>query len=172
VPLLRWHDVEAVPIGVSDPNGWDDRSDGLYGWLLLAMTPMAQYAGMYARDAPIQGTRVASGGGCGDGVTYHAAGINFDKPAPYWVPYRQGDGPPIRVDELRFPYKVTPEDPSVLLVEVEPGDCYCRWIATLHWIDGSEQGETRIDDRGQPFETTSGSALPSYTWQDGERLAL
>jgi len=118
------------------------------------------------RTEPIEGTRVVPGGGCGDGVTYHSAGVNFDVPAPYWVPFKP-EG--MRADQLQFPYKVTPADPSVLLLQVAPGDCLCKWTATLHWIDGSEQGATRIDDHGRPFETTNAADLPAVSWDNGER---
>jgi hypothetical protein len=125
------------------------------------------------RHEPLMGTRIESSGGCGNGVTYHARAVDFDKPFPYWAPFRVARGDAhLRVDALEFPYKVTPNSPSLLLIEVLPGDCYCEWRATLEWFDGEEHGETTIGDRDQPFHTTSSAGIPAYSWLEGKRVPV
>jgi HK97 family phage prohead protease len=56
IPLLLWHDNRSWPIGVA--TDWDDRHDGLHARFRLAMTSVAQSAGMYARDGLLSGLSV------------------------------------------------------------------------------------------------------------------
>jgi HK97 family phage prohead protease len=56
IPLLLWHDNRSWPIGVA--TDWDDRFDGLHARFRLAMTSVAQSAGMYARDGLLSGLSV------------------------------------------------------------------------------------------------------------------
>jgi HK97 family phage prohead protease len=56
VPLLKWHDNRAWPIGVAD--AWDDQPDGLHARFRLLGSADSQLAGAYARDSILTGLSV------------------------------------------------------------------------------------------------------------------
>ena len=58
IPLLLWHDSETFPIGASDPYGWDDRLDGLYGRFELLLTSVAQYAASLVDEQVLTGASI------------------------------------------------------------------------------------------------------------------
>ncbi|GGX63319.1 hypothetical protein GCM10010324_05090 [Streptomyces hiroshimensis] len=120
------------------------------------------------KKTPVEGTHVNLGRACGNGATYHYGVINFDKDAPYWVT-RPALPSKERSDELKFPYKVTSTDPSVLLVTVIPSG-YCKWDAKLEWTDGKTSGTYVINDHGHPFETAEiQKKVRSFEWVGGKR---
>ncbi|MBT2385006.1 hypothetical protein [Streptomyces sp. ISL-11] len=116
----------------------------------------------------VEGTHVAFVGGCGNGATYHYGVVNFDNPPPYWVS-RPKPPKEVRSDELKFPYKVTSVNPSVLLVTVIPSG-HCKWDAKLQWTDGKKTGTTVINDHGSPFETAEIGKFRSFKWANGKRM--
>ncbi|MGY5129223.1 hypothetical protein [Streptomyces nigrescens] len=121
------------------------------------------------RERPKTGTRITLDQACGDGVTYHAGAVSLSKPAPHWMPVNKLPAN-LRTDPLKFPYRVTAQDQSLLRVSVYPGRCDCKWRAELNWVDGEVAGKTAIDDHGHPFETTPSGGNPGFTWQGNKRV--
>jgi hypothetical protein len=120
---------------------------------------------VYERRPPRIGSVVnAVPSGCGNGATYRYGAVDLDKKAPYYV---SPPGPlPEGYKPLRFPYTVTADSPEVFRIDIYTRNCWCSWAAKLHWIDGAEEGEVVVDNRGQPFEMTPTRGLPAYEWTD------
>jgi hypothetical protein len=65
---------------------------------------------------------------------------------------------------MRLPYRVSVEDPEVLLVNARTENCDCRWYLELDWSAQGRTGTTRIDDGGRPFRTSGTTGRPPYTY--------
>lgn len=63
---------------------------------------------------------------------------------------------------MRFPYRVSAEDPEVLLVDATTQTYDARWYLELDWSSQGRTGTIRIDDHGRPFRTSSIKGLPHY----------
>jgi hypothetical protein len=61
-----------------------------------------------------------------------------------------------------FPYKISESDPEVFVLIVEATRCNCTWYIELDWVSAGRVGTVRIDDRGRPFYTGSGSGPPYF----------
>ena len=61
-----------------------------------------------------------------------------------------------------MPYRVSSEDPEVLLVNAETEACDCSWCLELDWSSQGRTGTVRVDDDGRPFRTTSIKGLRRY----------
>ena len=103
--------------------------------------------------------------GCGAGGTFRYGVVDLDSAAPYWVPNAELPKD-VRASAIKFPYKVTANDPEILEITVETSRCDCTWYAELDWVDGDKTGRTLIKDHGQNFRTTAPDGLTSVTWGD------
>ncbi|MFJ3773688.1 hypothetical protein ACIPX0_18560 [Streptomyces sp. NPDC090075] len=118
-----------------------------------------------SRRPPLRGVIQNYGSGCGGGGTYRYGDVDLGSAAPYWVP---GAGLPkdVRASAIEFPYKVTANDPEILMITVRTSGCDCTWYAELDWVDGTHVGRTLIKDHGRYFRTTSTAGLTSVRWPD------
>jgi hypothetical protein len=115
------------------------------------------------RTAPAAGNAYAMDQGCGGAVTPRLFDVDLDIDRPIARPVDGNDtGTPIPA--MRLPYRVSAEDPEVLLVSAETETCDCRWYLELDWSSQGRRGTVRIDDDGRPFRTTSLTGLPRYRY--------
>ncbi|MDH6213519.1 hypothetical protein M2283_000798 [Streptomyces pseudovenezuelae] len=113
------------------------------------------------RAAPIAGNDYAMDQGCGGGLTPRYFDVNLDKDRPIARAHAGNDtGTPIPA--VKFPYKVSAQDPEVLLVTATTQTCDCNWYLELDWSSQGRTGTVRIDDHGQPFRTSSTKGRPRY----------
>ncbi|ELS57602.1 helix-turn-helix domain-containing protein [Streptomyces viridochromogenes] len=120
------------------------------------------------RSAPVEGTSYAMDNGCGGALTPRYFDVDLDLDRPIARPVDGNDsGTPIPA--MRLPYRVSAEDPEVLLVTAETESCDCSWYLELDWSSQGRTGTVRIDDRGRPFRTTSIKGLPRHTYDTSAR---
>ncbi|WP_329335905.1 helix-turn-helix domain-containing protein [Streptomyces sp. NBC_01352] len=119
------------------------------------------------RTDPAPGTAYSMDQGCGGAVTPRYFDVDLDIDRPIARPVAGNDtGTPIPA--MRLPYRVSAEDPEVLLVTAKTEGCDCRWYLELDWSSQGRTGTVRIDDDGRPFRTSSIKGLPRY-WYDVSR---
>ncbi|WP_037681817.1 helix-turn-helix transcriptional regulator [Streptomyces griseus] len=120
------------------------------------------------RAQPTPGNAYAMDQGCGGSISprYFAVNLDADRPIARSVP-GSDEGTPIPA--VRLPYRVSAEDPEVLLVTARTEGCDCRWYLELDWSSQGHSGTVRIDDRGRPFRTTGIKGLPRYMYDTSER---
>ncbi|MGN9757933.1 helix-turn-helix domain-containing protein [Streptomyces sp. SD31] len=120
------------------------------------------------RSAPLEGTSYAMDNGCGGALTPRYFDVDLDKDRPIARPADGNDtGTPIPA--MKLPYRVSAEDPEVLLVDARTESCDCGWYLELDWSSQGRTGTIRIDDHGRPFRTTSVKGLPSYGYDTSAR---
>ncbi|MFE9681125.1 helix-turn-helix domain-containing protein [Streptomyces sp. NPDC006285] len=118
------------------------------------------------RTAPVPGTVYSMDQGCGGAVTPRSFAVDLDKDRPIARSVPGNDtGTPIPA--VRMPYRVSAEDPEVLLVTARTQTCGCAWYLELDWSSEGRTGTVRIDDGGRPFRTSSIKGLPRY-WYASE----
>jgi hypothetical protein len=104
--------------------------------------------------------------GCGGAVTPRSFAVDLDKDRPIARSVPGNDtGTPIPA--VRMPYRVSAEDPEVLLVTARTQTCGCAWYLELDWSSEGRTGTVRVDDGGRPFRTSSIKGLPRY-WYASE----
>jgi|UniRef100_A0AAU3HZA2 hypothetical protein len=106
--------------------------------------------------------------GCGGGVTPRSFAVSLDAhtPVPRAVSGKRGDE---TLPARRLPYRVSVEDPEVLLVEARTEHCACDWYLDLDWSSQGRTGTVRIDDHGRPFRTAGIAGLPHYSYAESPR---
>ncbi|MFE7270345.1 helix-turn-helix domain-containing protein [Streptomyces sp. NPDC057623] len=120
------------------------------------------------RAAPVEGTSYAMDHGCGGALTPRYFDVDLDKDRPIARPADGNDtGTP--VPAMKLPYRVSAEDPEVLLVDARTDGCDCSWYLELDWSSQGRTGTARIDDHGRPFRTTSVKGLPNYAYDTSDR---
>ncbi|MGW2614952.1 helix-turn-helix domain-containing protein [Streptomyces sp. NPDC001500] len=122
------------------------------------------------RAAPAPGTAYAMEQGCGGSLSkrHFAVDLDRDRPVARSVAGDDGGEP---IPAVRLPYRVSGEDPEVLLVTARTESCACDWHLELDWSSGGRTGTVRVDDHGRPFRTTGIKGLPRYWYgsDGGER---
>ncbi|MEV6612910.1 helix-turn-helix domain-containing protein [Streptomyces sp. NPDC051051] len=113
------------------------------------------------RGNPAAGSAYAMGQGCGGDLTPRRFTVDLDADHPV---ARPKDGADIEqtVPALHFPYRVSAEDPEVLLVDAMTQAYDARWYLELDWSSQGRTGTIRIDDHGRPFRTTGIKGMPHY----------
>jgi hypothetical protein len=120
------------------------------------------------RADPAPGNAYAMDNGCGGAVTPRYFGVDLDIDRPIAHPVDGNDtGTPIPA--MRLPYRVSAEDPEVLLVTARTEGCDCRWYLELDWSSQGRTGTVRVDDHGRPFRTSAIKGLPRYTYDTSTR---
>ncbi|MEU7719254.1 helix-turn-helix domain-containing protein [Streptomyces tibetensis] len=120
------------------------------------------------RTAPAQGTAYAMDRGCGGAITPRSFDVNLDNDRPIARAVAGNDtGTPIPA--VRMPYRVSAQDPEVLLVNARTQACDCRWYLELDWSSQGRTGTVRIDDDGRPFRTSGIKGLPRYVYDISTR---
>ncbi|WP_328749079.1 helix-turn-helix domain-containing protein [Streptomyces sp. NBC_00285] len=102
--------------------------------------------------------------GCGAGITPRFFSVNLDAHLPLVrsMPGDNAAGTPIPA--IDFPYRVSLQEPEVLVVSSLNESCTCDWYLDLDWSSQGRTGTARIDDHGRPFRTTSTKGLLGYRY--------
>ncbi|MFC3572944.1 helix-turn-helix domain-containing protein [Streptomyces yaanensis] len=104
-----------------------------------------------SRGTPVTGNAYAMGQGCGGDLTPRDFSVNLDVNRPI-----------AHARAVEFPYRVSAEDPEVLLVTATTETYDCKWYLELAWSSQGRTGTVRIDDHGRPFRTSGIKGLPHY----------
>ncbi|MFJ8021993.1 helix-turn-helix domain-containing protein [Streptomyces sp. NPDC096311] len=126
-----------------------------------AVVLKALHVRIVSRGSPAPGSAYAMGGGCGGDLTPRRFTVNLDADRPMTRP-KDGVDTEHTIPAVHFPYRVSAEDPEVLLVDATTQDYDARWYLELDWSSQGRTGTIRIDDHGRPFHTTSIKAMPHY----------
>ncbi|MFI1710313.1 hypothetical protein [Streptomyces griseoruber] len=120
------------------------------------------------RAAPVPGTVYAMDQGCGGALSKHYFAVDLDRDRPLARSVAGNDaGTPIPA--VRLPYRVSAEDPEVLLVTARTTACGCDWYLELDWSSQGRTGTVRIDDHGRPFRTSAVDGLARYVYDTSAR---
>ncbi|MFC4498142.1 helix-turn-helix domain-containing protein [Streptomyces vulcanius] len=113
------------------------------------------------RDTPLTGNDYAMDQGCGGSLTkrYFSVDLDKDRPIAHSVP---GNDAGTAIPAVQLPYRVSAEDPEVLLVTARTETCDCSWYLELDWSSQGRTGTVRVDDHGRPFRTSGINGLPRY----------
>jgi transcriptional regulator with XRE-family HTH domain len=119
-----------------------------------------------ARRAPAPGNLYRMDSGCGGSLTPRQFAVDLDKPRPVARPEDGADenGP---LPAVSFPYRVSAEDPEILLVSADSVNCDCDWYLELDWRSGDRTGTVRIDDNGRPFRTSGTRGRTAHLYDPG-----
>ncbi|QOV34712.1 helix-turn-helix domain-containing protein [Streptomyces ferrugineus] len=120
------------------------------------------------RSTPMEGANYAMDNGCGGALTPRYFDVDLDKDRPIARPV-DGNDTGVTIPAMRLPYRVSAEDPEVLLVDARTQTCDCRWYLELDWSSQGRTGTLRIDDHGRPFRTSSTKGLPNYAYDTSAR---
>ncbi|MFI6373727.1 helix-turn-helix domain-containing protein [Streptomyces sp. NPDC050546] len=120
------------------------------------------------RTAPAPGNAYAMDQGCGGAVTPRYFDVNLDKDRPI-ARAVAGSDTGVPIPAVRMPYRVSAEDPEVLLVTARTVTCDCRWYLELDWSSQGRKGTVRIDDAGRPFRTSGIKGLPRFMYDTSAR---
>ncbi|MFF9772795.1 helix-turn-helix domain-containing protein [Streptomyces sp. NPDC013978] len=110
------------------------------------------------------GTAYAMGQGCGSELTPRRFAVDLDADRPVAEPQDGEDGADGGrvIPAVRFPYRVSAEDPEVLEVDATTQTHDARWYLELDWSSQGRTGTIRVDDHGSPFHTTGIKGMPHY----------
>ncbi|MER7576710.1 hypothetical protein [Streptomyces sp. NPDC126514] len=102
--------------------------------------------------------------GCGAALIPRFFSVDLDahQPLARSTPGDNGEGTPIPA--IDFPYRVSLQEPEVLVVSALAESCTCDWYLDLEWSSQGRTGTVRIDDHGRPFHTSSIKGLPGYRY--------
>ncbi|MFF6996224.1 helix-turn-helix domain-containing protein [Streptomyces sp. NPDC008313] len=114
-----------------------------------------------SRGTPVTGTVYAMDQGCGSDMTPRQFSVNLDVNRPT-AQARPGSDRGKALPAVRFPYRVSAEDPEVLLVTATTDAYDCDWYLELDWSSQGRAGTVRVDDHGRPFRTSGIKGLPHY----------
>ncbi|MFI7499162.1 helix-turn-helix domain-containing protein [Streptomyces sp. NPDC049687] len=131
----------------------------------------ALHVRVVSRGTPAAGSAYAMDQGCGGDLAPRRLTVNLDADRPVASPKDGADGEHT-IPAVHFPYRVSAEDPEVLLVDATTQSYDARWYLELDWSSQGRTGTIRIDDHGRPFHTTSIKGMPHYwygTNDAGER---
>ncbi|MDX2815237.1 helix-turn-helix transcriptional regulator [Streptomyces sp. NPDC006207] len=121
----------------------------------------ALHVRIVSRGNPAAGSAYAMGQGCGSDLTPRRFTVNLDVDRPITRPEDGADSEHV-IPAAHFPYRVSAEDPEVLLVDAMTRTHDARWYLELDWSSQGRTGTIRIDDHGRPFRTSGITALPHY----------
>jgi hypothetical protein len=132
----------------------------------VTLTDMAFHA--LSRQPQVRGLILNREGQCGaPGGDFRYGLIDFDRPAPYWLPV--ADLPSwARKTPLALPLVVPAGGTRTLLVDVRMEHCDCTWDTVVTWVDGAATGTWTLDQKGKPFQTTSVTGLKGIAWSGAE----
>jgi len=114
-----------------------------------------------SRGNPAAGSAYAMDQGCGGELTPRRFTVNLDIDRPIARP-KDGADSERTIPAVHFPYRVSAEDPEVLLVDAATQTYDARWYLELDWSSQGRTGTIRIDDHGRPFHTTSIKGIQRY----------
>ncbi|MFG2943879.1 helix-turn-helix domain-containing protein [Streptomyces adustus] len=103
--------------------------------------------------------------GCGASIVPRFFSVDLDahRPLARSMPGdNNGVGRPIPA--IDFPYRVSLQEPEVLVVSSRNESCTCDWYLDLDWSSQGRTGTVRIDDHGRPFRSTSTIGMRGYRY--------
>ncbi|MGW2565058.1 helix-turn-helix domain-containing protein [Streptomyces sp. NPDC001537] len=115
-----------------------------------------------SRGTPLKGTTYDMAQGCGGGLGPRSFDVNLDINRPIARAVAGADDRGDPAPAVQFPYRVSAQDPEVLLVTATTETYDCSWYLELDWSSQGRSGTVRIDDHGRPFRTSSIKGLPRY----------
>ncbi|MFF6914384.1 helix-turn-helix domain-containing protein [Streptomyces sp. NPDC012466] len=129
-----------------------------------AVVLKAIHVRVVSRGTPAGGNAYSMGQGCGSDLTPRHFTVNLDEDHPLAQPKDGANGADggHTIPAVRFPYRVSAEDPEVLEVHATTQAYDARWYLELDWSSQGRTGTIRIDDDGSPFHTTSIKGMPHY----------
>ncbi|MGW2820192.1 helix-turn-helix domain-containing protein [Streptomyces sp. NPDC001443] len=133
----------------------------------FAVVLEALHVRVVRRAAPAAGRGAAYSlsDGCGAAVVPRFFSVDLDAHQPL-ARSRPGDnngvGRPIPA--IDFPYRVSLQEPEVLVVSATDESCTCDWYLDLDWSAQGRTGTVRIDDHGHPFRSTSTIGMRGYRY--------
>ncbi|MET9505873.1 helix-turn-helix domain-containing protein [Streptomyces sp. NPDC006622] len=133
----------------------------LQGRSSTAVVLKALHVRVVSRGNPAARTAYAMGQGCGSDLVPRRFTVNLDADRPVTSP-NDGADREHTIPAVHFPYRVSAEDPEVLLVDAATQTYDARWYLELDWSSQGRSGTIRIDDHGRPFHTTSIKGMPHY----------
>ncbi|MER8011263.1 helix-turn-helix domain-containing protein [Streptomyces sp. NPDC094149] len=113
------------------------------------------------RGQPLTGNSYAMEQGCGGELTPRSFTVNLDADRPVARP-KDGADSEHTIPAVHFPYRVSAQDPEVLLVDATTRAHDARWYLELDWSSQGRKGTIRIDDHGRPFHTSGITDMPRY----------
>ncbi|WP_427165602.1 helix-turn-helix domain-containing protein [Streptomyces sp. C1-1] len=113
------------------------------------------------RGQPLTGNAYAMDQGCGGELTPRSFTVNLDADRPVARP-KDGADSEHTIPAVHFPYRVSAQDPEVLLVDATTQAHDARWYLELDWSSQGRKGTIRIDDHGRPFHTSAITDMPRY----------
>jgi hypothetical protein len=126
-----------------------------------AVVLKALHVRVVSRGNPAAGSAYAMGQGCGGELRPRRLTVDLDVDRPIARP-KDGADSEHTIPAVHFPYRVSAEDPEVLLVDATTQTYDARWYLELDWSSQGRTGTIRIDDHGRPFHTTSIKGMPHY----------
>lgn len=134
----------------------------------------ALHVRVVSRGTPVDGNAYSMGQGCGSDLTPRRFTVDLDEDRPAARPKDGANGAEGGrvIPAVRFPLRVSAEDPEVLDVDATTLTYDARWYLELDWSSQGRAGTIRIDDHGRPFHTTGIKGMPHYwygTNDAGER---
>ncbi|WP_045558693.1 helix-turn-helix domain-containing protein [Streptomyces sp. FxanaA7] len=134
----------------------------------------ALHVRVVSRGTPVDGNAYSMGQGCGSDLTPRRFAVDLDEDRPAARPEDGANGAEGGrvIPAVRFPLRVSAEDPEVLDVDATTLTYDARWYLELDWSSQGRAGTIRIDDDGRPFHTTGIKGMPHYwygTNDAGER---
>ncbi|MEU0372846.1 helix-turn-helix domain-containing protein [Streptomyces sp. NPDC006283] len=107
-----------------------------------------------ARRAPEPRNVYRMDSGCGGSLTPRLFDVDLDMPRPI-AHAKAGNDAGETIPAVSFPYRISANDPEMLLVTGRTVACDCDWYLQLRWSSGGRSGTVRIDDDGRPFRTSA-----------------
>ncbi|MFF7160490.1 helix-turn-helix domain-containing protein [Streptomyces sp. NPDC008086] len=169
----------APPPAAQDAETWAGSHDAVHGRQTLvkisvqgrtstAVVLEALRVRVVGRAAPGGGSSYAMDNGCGGALTPRYFDVDLDKDRPVALP-ADGNDSGVTIPAMRLPYRVSAEDPEVLLIDARTKNCACSWYLELDWSSQGRTGTVRVDDHGRPFRTTGIEGLPRYEYDTSAR---
>ncbi|EFG10141.1 Hypothetical protein SCLAV_5068, partial [Streptomyces clavuligerus] len=167
------------PPAEADARPWADSLGAVHGGETLvrftvqgrserAVVLQALRVRVVAWRAPLSHNAFRMDRGCGGSLTERTFAVDLDRPRPVARPVAGADMER-EIPAASFPYRVSSDDPEVLLATARTEDCDCDWYLELEWSSGDRSGTTRIDDGGRPFRTSGSRGGAGFVYGTGER---
>ncbi|MYQ42510.1 Helix-turn-helix domain-containing protein [Streptomyces sp. LamerLS-316] len=124
----------------------------------------ALHVRVLGRNAALPWNAYSMGNGCGGGITPQSFDIDLDDSRPRSKPVA-GEDAGVVVPAKDFPYRVSSTDVEVFHIDAHVEGHDVTWYLELEWTSGGRSGTLRIDDRGEPFRTSSLKTRPSFVYR-------
>ncbi|MEU5434378.1 hypothetical protein AB0G73_13510 [Streptomyces sp. NPDC020719] len=122
---------------------------------------------------PTRGVVINTAFGCGAAQLQRSFTADFARRPVKVTPDAGQDNNGKAIPPVRFPFKVSLNDPEDFLVNAKNITGDCAFAIVLHWVADGKSGTTTLDNGGKGFRLIKTSSLPAYRFNgDMERPAL